>query len=82
MSNDDASEAAEHAVRQMPMAAPLDTLRPGDGVLVVSLIDQSQLRGLVEEIAPKLDVIWVRDHQLGERRLFTASDNAILKESG
>lgn len=82
MSNDDASKEAEHEVRQRPMAAPLDTLRPGDGVVVVSLIDQSRFWGRVEEIAPKLDGIWVRDNQLGERRLFTASENAILRESG
>lgn len=48
-------------------------LRPGDPVIAVSPRGQVCLRGEVDETAPKLDVVWVRDHGRGERRIFLGS---------
>lgn len=48
-------------------------LRPGDAVIVVSPRGQVCFRGEADETAPKLDVVWVRDHGRGERRIFLGS---------
>lgn len=53
-------------------SAPVEiaALRPGDSVIVLSPRGQICFRGEVEETAPKLDVVWVRDHKRGERKIF------------
>lgn len=59
------------------VSVEIAALRPGDPVIVLSPRGQICFRGEVEETAPKLDVVWVRDQDRGERKIFLGSVDDI-----
>ena len=56
----------------------VSALRAGELVEVHSR-NQGTFRGLVEECQSSLNVVWVRDLQLGERRLISTYDHSIFR---
>lgn len=59
------------------IAVEIPDLRPGDYVVVAPYRDAILYRGRVDEVAPRFDVIWVRDALLGERKMFFGVENRL-----
>jgi hypothetical protein len=60
-------------------------VRPGDQV-VISVNRGTRAdggvvwhRGMVDEVAPKLNIIWIRDSALGERKMFDATEHRFFR---
>lgn len=52
-------------------------LRPGDHVVVISPPGNICFRGEVDDVAPHLKLVWIRDDRRGERKIFIGEQDDV-----
>lgn len=56
-------------------------LSPGDSI-IVTRYGKVRFRGTVDEVSSRLGLVWIRESDLGERKLFCRPDYAFHRADG